>query len=246
MRAMVLCAGYGTRLAELTRDVPKPMLPVNGRPMLELILLNLVHHGFRRIAINLHFMPEVIRAHFGNGAPWGAELVYSHEPELLGTAGGVRQMAEFLAAEGDFLVQYGDVVTDQDLSALREVHRQHQALATLLLHQRPNSNSVVSLDAEQRIVGFLERPSDAERAGVASPWVNSGVCICAPEVLDLIPAEGACDLPRDVFVKHVSGGRLFGLPLTGQRVAVDSPRRLDLLRDLAASGRLRIASPGMA
>lgn len=240
MRAIILCAGYGTRLGDLTRELPKPMLPVNGRPLLEYHIANLVRHGIRRIGINLHFRPEIIRDHFGDGHRWGAELTYSFEPELLGTAGGTRQMGEFLAAEGDFLVQYGDVVTDQDLTALCTFHRQHQALATLLLHQRANSNSVVSLDADLRIVGFLERPDEATRATVTSPWVNSGLCVCAPAILDLIPAGKAADLPRDIFPAQVASARLYGFPLTGQRVAVDSPQRLELLRDLVATGRFRI------
>ncbi len=237
---MVLCAGFGTRLGGITKEIPKPMLPLQGRPMLAYILANLREHGFDRIAINLHFKPEVIRNHFADGAGEKVEIAYSHEAELLGTAGGIKKMEAFLRDDGAFLVQYGDVVTDQDFSAMLRFHQERKALATLLLHQRAKSNSVVSLDDAGRIIGFLERPDDATRQGVVSPWVNSGVCICEPEFLDAIPAGVACDLPRDVFPKLLGSGRLFGFPLKGYRCAVDSPERLEEVRTAIAEGKCRI------
>ena len=106
-------------------------------------------------------------------------------------------------------------------------HREKSAVATLLLHQRTRSNSVVTLDGENRIVGFLERPSEDERRGVVSNWVNSGICLCHPQVLDSIPPGVACDLPRDIFPKLLETGRIFGFALTGKRCAIDSPQRLE-------------------
>ena len=240
MRAMVLSAGYGTRLGDITREMPKPMLRLQGRPMLEYIICHLARHGFNQIAINLHFMPDMIRDYFGDGSRFGVELVYSYEPKLLGTAGGVKKMADFLCAEGAFMVQYGDVLTDQDFTAMLHFHRERKALATLLLHQRARSNSVVSLDKEGRIIGFLERPTEEARRGVKSPWVNSGICICDPQFLDEIPADVACDLPRDIFPKLVDSGRLYGFPLSGYRCAVDSPDRLAEARAAIVDGRCQI------
>jgi NDP-sugar pyrophosphorylase family protein len=239
MKAMVLCAGYGTRLGDLTRRMPKPMLPLGERPILEYILRNLVRCGFDQIAINLHFMPEMIRDHFGTGNRHAASLVYSHEPKLLGTAGGLKKMASFFERGGAFLVHYGDVVTNQDFAAMLDCHRRRRALATLLIHQRAGSNSVVSLDEDCRIVGFLERPTEQERGGVPSTWAFSGVMICEPELLDAIPPGVACDLPRDVFPKFVPTGRLVGFPLTGYRCAIDSPRRLAEARAAVESEVLR-------
>src|SRR5213594_3520846 len=174
MKAMVLCAGYGTRLGELTREVPKPMLPFRGRPMLEYILANLKRSGFDEIVVNLHFRPRIIQDHFGDGSRWRLKLTYSVESELLGTAGGVKKMETFFRDADAFLVHYGDVVTNQDLSAVWRFQCERQARATILVHQRKRSNSVVTLDNENRVIGFLERPKDAERAGVDSTWVNSG------------------------------------------------------------------------
>lgn len=240
MKAMVLCAGYGTRLGELTREIPKPMLPLGDRPMIEYIVSHLVRHGFDQIAMNLHFMPEIIPQHFGDGSAWQCSLSYVYEPELLGTAGGVKNMAAFLAGGGPFLVQYGDVVTNQDFAAMLQFHRERGALATLLVHERSRSNSVVCLDESGRIVNFLERPTEEQRRGFGSPWVFSGVTLCEPELLDAIPAATACDLPRDIFIKLVPTGRLFAFPLTGRRCAVDSPERLDEARQSVHQGHYAV------
>jgi NDP-sugar pyrophosphorylase family protein len=237
MRAMVLCAGYGLRLGEHTRHTPKAMLRLAGRPLLEYILRHLARHGFDDIAVNLHFLPEAIRDYFGDGRWCGCRLTYVEEAELLGTAGSVRRMADFLGG-GHFLVHYGDVVTNQDFTAMLEAHRRREALATLLLHQRTGSNSVVVLDEQWRVSRFLERPSDAERRTAASSWAFSGVAMCDPRLLDLLPAATPCDFPRDVFPVLAASGRLVGFPLTGYRCAVDSPDRLAEARIAAERGLL--------
>jgi NDP-sugar pyrophosphorylase family protein len=240
MKAMVLCAGFGTRLGDLTRELPKPLLPLHDQPLLAYLLGHLKSQGFREVAINLHFLPHLIGRHFGDGSRWEMKFSYSHEPTLLGTAGGVKKMAAFFRDQQAFLVQYGDVLTDQDFAPLIKFHTERNALATLLVHQRAKSNSVVSLDPSGRVIGFLERPSDEERRGVVSPWVNSGICICSPEILAHIPEGKTCDLPRDVFAPLVATGRLFGFPLTGYRCAIDSVERLAEARAAVAGGRCRV------
>lgn len=240
MKAMILSAGYGTRLGSLTQQRPKPMLPLQDRPLLEYIITHLARHSFNQIAINLHFMPEVIQDYFGDGSRWQVELVYSYEPELLGTAGGVKKMAAFLADSEPFLVHYGDILTDQDFTAMLQFHRQQRALATLLVHERAKSNSVVSLDEQGRIIGFLERPTDEARRGIQSPWVNSGICLCDPQLLAEIPADTACDLPRDIFPKLMALSPLYGFPLSGYRCAIDSPERLTEAQAALAEGRCQI------
>ncbi len=241
MKAMVLCAGLGTRMGELTTHVPKPMLSLGQAPMLAYLLGHLRSQGVSQIMLNLHFCPEQIRARFGDGSACGLELSYSEEPRLLGTAGGVKKVESFFAGEPELVVQYGDIVTDEDLQPMVVFHRERRALATLLVHQRARSNSVIALDPDGCIRGFLERPTEAERAQLLSPWVNSGLYILDPEILDLVPADVAVDWPRDVFTRLVGSGRLFGYPLTGYRCAVDSPERLDEVRAALASGRCRIA-----
>lgn len=241
MKAMILAAGFGTRLGDLTRELPKPMLPIAGHPLLSYLLGHLRSQGFDQVAINLHFHPETIRDHFGDGSHWGMRLTYSLEETLLGTAGGVRNVAAYFRSEPEFLVQYGDVLTDQDFAPLLKLHREQKALATLFVHERARSNSMVELADDGRITGFLERPTDTERERIRSHWVNSGICLCSPEILDLIPAGRPSDFPRDVFRPLLATGRLFALPLSGYRCAIDSPERLVSARETVESGHCRVA-----
>lgn len=244
MKAIVLCAGYGTRLGALTGECPKPMLPVAGRPLLAHILRHLRAHGFDDVAINLHYRGEAIRGAFGDGAALGVRLTYFEEPVLLGTAGAVRNMAGFLAGAPEFLVQYGDVLTDEDLSAMRAFHRSARADATLLVHSRPNSNSVVALDGDRRIVSFVERPSESERQRAPGSWVNSGLCLAGPRFLAAIPGATPSDIPRDVVAPAVGTLRFYGYPLTGYRSAIDSAERYARADADLRSGRAFAAAGG--
>jgi mannose-1-phosphate guanylyltransferase/phosphomannomutase len=240
MKAMVLCAGYGTRMGGLTADVPKALLAVNGHPILAYILAQLRRHNFTQIAINLHFKPQLILDQIGDGSKWDLQLRYIHEPTLLGTAGAVKNLETFFRTEEMFLVHYGDILSDQDLSAMVQSHRERRALATLLVHRRVRSNSRVTLDDHGRITRFLERPGDGGSDSADAVWVNSGIYLLAGEVLDLVPPNTPCDWPRDVFPKLINTGRCYGFPLTGYRCAIDSPERLAEANRAAAAGELSL------
>lgn len=242
MKAIVLCAGYGTRLGDLTREIPKPMLPLGGKPLLEYTLRYLARNGFSEIGINLHFLAEQITDYFGAGERYGVSITYSHEPVLLGTAGAVKKLEPWLADVEDFLVLYGDILIDQNLTDLWSFHRQKQALATLLLHQRASSNSLVQMDKTGRIIGFVERPTAEQRAAHPFPWVNSGVQVLSRRILNYIPVGRPSDLPRDVFVKIVGTERLYGVLLSGYRCAIDSPIRYTEAAVAIAEGRYRSSS----
>ncbi len=232
---MILCAGYGTRLGFLTKEIPKPMLMLNKRPLLEHLIRNLVTHGFDELLINLHYKSECIKKYFGTGSNFGAEITYTYEEKLLGTAGGPKAVEEFFTGTGSFLIHYGDIITTQDFTEMQEMHHKTDSIATLLLHRRIKSNSIVSLDKNNKIIGFLERPTEEERRGVLSPWVNSGICICKTEIFDYIPSNEECDLPRDVFSKIYLKERLTGFPLSAYRIAIDSAERLKQAeKDLSA------------
>lgn len=223
MKALVLCAGYGARLGDLTREIPKPMLPLAGEPLLAYTLRYLAHFGFRDIAINLHFRPEVITEFLGDGSRFGVRLHYSYEPVRLGTAGAIRNLQAYFSDVDDLLVMYGDLLVDVDLHDMAEFHRTREASATLLLHQRPNSNSLIRMDGDNRIVEFLERPGVRLDDATRYPWVNSGLQILSQRMLAHIPADGEVDLPRDVYIPMLHRARLYGFPLRGYRCAIDSP-----------------------
>ena len=239
MRALVLSAGHGTRLGELTTHTPKPMLDVAGQPLLAIILANLRRQGIHDIAVNLYAHPEVIISGLGDGTRLGVRLHYVREHELLGTLGAAKNIEDYLAHDGPFLLHYGDVVTDQDFTDLVALHRDRAALVTILVHERPGSNSVATISQGGRVTGFVERPSAAERADLGSNWAFSGIAILDPGVLRTIP-PGASDLPRDLLPGLASAGRLYAAPMTGYRRAVDSPSRLHALREDVEAGRCRL------
>jgi len=178
--AVILAAGLGTRLRPLTHQVPKPLVPILNRPLLGLLLDQLGVAGCRRVAINTHHHGEAIQAFVASQAPPGLEVVVRHEPEILGTGGALKNLADFLGPE-PFLVINADVVADIDLNTVIAAHGRG-TLATLLLHHYPRFNNVW-LDAVGRIRGFGERP-----AGVLpTPLAFTGIQVVSPRLLDLIP-----------------------------------------------------------
>jgi NDP-sugar pyrophosphorylase family protein len=187
MKAMVLAAGLGTRLRPITYSIPKPMVPVLNRPVMEHIARLLARHGFDETIANLHWFPEVIEGHFGDGGEFGLRLSYSREERLLGTAGGVRNAAGFL---GDsFLVISGDALTDIDLAAMRAFHDSHDGLATLATKRVGDTSQfgVVITSPDGRIQGFQEKPDTSE---ALSDLANCGVYMFRAEIFDYFPAPG--------------------------------------------------------
>jgi mannose-1-phosphate guanylyltransferase len=188
MRAMVLAAGLGTRLRPITYGVPKPMVPVVNRPVMEHIVRLLARHGFTETIANLHWFPATIESHFGDGSDFGVELSYSREEQLLGTSGGVRKAAGFL---GDsFLVISGDALTDIDLTAMREFHESHDGIATLATKRVDDTSQfgVAITGADGRIQGFQEKPDPAE---ALSDLANCGIYMFRSEIFDFFPEPGS-------------------------------------------------------
>jgi mannose-1-phosphate guanylyltransferase len=197
MKAMVMAAGLGTRLRPLTYEVPKPMVPVVNRPIMEHILGLLPRHGFGEVIANLHWFPDTIRDRFGDGSTLGVDLTYSYEDELMGTAGGVRNVSSFFGDE-PFLVMAADALTDIDLTALVAAHNENGGLATLAVKQVANVSEfgVVITDAEGRIQGFQEKPDPAE---ALSDLASCMIYILEPEIFDYFPDKHAVDFALDVF-----------------------------------------------
>jgi len=194
-----MAAGLGTRLRPLTYEVPKPMVPVANRPVMEHILRLLRRQGFGEVIANLHWFPETIEGHFGDGSELGIELSYLREPELTGTAGGVRAVGDFLTAEaGPFLVMAGDALSDIDLNALVAAHRERGGVATLATKRVPNVSEygVVIAGEDGRIQGFQEKPEPAE---ALSDLASCMIYVLEPEVFDHFPEADPVDFALDVF-----------------------------------------------
>jgi mannose-1-phosphate guanylyltransferase/mannose-1-phosphate guanylyltransferase/phosphomannomutase len=194
---MLLAAGLGTRLRPLTYEVPKPLVPVLGTPVMEHIARLLARHGFDDVVCNLHYFPEQIERRFGDGSRWGLRLVYSHEDELLGTAGGVRNVRDHFGGE-TFLIISGDALTDIDLTALWQAHKDKGGIATLSLKrvEDPSQIGVVILGEDGRIQGFQEKPDPAE---ALSNLGNCGIYVMEPEIFDYFPDKPFVDWALDVF-----------------------------------------------
>ncbi len=187
MKAMILAAGLGTRLRPITYGMPKPMVPVLNRPLMEHTARLLARHGFPEAIANLHWFPELIEGHFGDGSAFGLDLAYSREERLLGTAGGVRNAAGFL---GDsFLVVAGDALTDIDLRAMGDFHDSHDGLVTMATKRVADTEQfgVVIAAGDGRIQGFQEKPDPAE---ALSDLANTCIYMFRAEIFDYFPAPG--------------------------------------------------------
>jgi len=205
---MLLAAGSATRLGQLAQAVPKPMLEVGGRPLIEHTVRQLARHGVEDIVINLHTLGLVVKNHFGDGSRFGVRIHYSEEPVLLGTAGGVRKCAPLL--DETFLLVYGDNLTTCRFDALVDFHRAHGGLATIALFWRDDvsAHSAVERLADGRIVRFVEKPSAAE---APSHWISAGVIVFEPRIMSFIPHDRPADFGFDVFPAILRAGEpIFG------------------------------------
>ena len=208
LQAVVMAGGEGSRLRPLTSNLPKPMLPVANRPLMEHILVLLKKHGVTDVVATLQFLSSTIRNYFGDGSDLDMALSYSTEEVPLGTAGSVLNAQDFLS--GTFLVISGDALTDVDLTDVVRWHREREAAATIVLKSMsdPLEFGVVMTDAQGKVERFLEKPSWGQ---VFSDTVNTGIYVIEPEVLDLIPIDQPFDFSSELFPAMLDKG----LPIFG-------------------------------
>ncbi len=238
MKAMILAAGVGSRLEPLTSNVPKPMVPLVNRPAMEHIVALLRKHGYTGVIANLWYLPERIRGYFGDGAHFGLSLNYSQEKELLGTAGGLKQVGGFF--DETFLVISGDALTDIDLTDMLRFHRRSGALATIALREvdDPTRFGVVLTAPDGRITGFQEKPKAAE---ALSNLANTGIYIFEPELLNWIPAGTFYDFGKDLFPRLVAAGAPFyGYAMNGYWCDIGSLTQYRLAQYDVLQGRVKL------
>jgi mannose-1-phosphate guanylyltransferase len=211
MKAMILAAGKGTRVRPLTYEVPKPMIPILGKPVMAYLIEHLARHGVKEIMVNVSYLHEKIEEYFGEGEQFGVRIGYSFEghttdegevvPEPIGSAGGIKKIQEF----GGFfdettIVLCGDAIVDLDIGAALAEHRAKGALASVITKEVPlektSSYGVVVCDTEGRITEFQEKPSPAE---AKSTFASTGIYIFEPEVIDLIPPNTTFDIGSQLF-----------------------------------------------
>lgn len=207
MKAMVLAAGKGTRLFPLTGRLPKPMAPVAGTPILHHIFELLADSGVEEANVNAHHLADSILERYGEGSRVGGmEVNVAYEEELLGTAGGVKRLAERF--DDTFVVVMGDALTDVDVREVVEFHKERGALATVALMRVPDTSQygVVELDGEKNIRAFQEKPEPGE---ATSDLANTGIYVLEPEVLRNIPDGTFFDFAKDVFPRLLAAGEKF-------------------------------------
>jgi mannose-1-phosphate guanylyltransferase len=211
---MILAGGLSTRLYPLTKLVPKPLVPVAGTPNAEHLLQYLKAYGFDEIAINTHYLADAILSTLGDGSRFGVRLHYSYEPELLGSAGGVKNVQEFFGRE-PFVVIGCDEVTDLRLDRLMAFHRERDAIATIGLVEcdEVDQYGVVVVDAAGKVVGFQEKP---EKGTERSKLVNTGVYAFSTAIFDRIPTGEFYDFGKQVFpALQAAGAPFYGFDARG-------------------------------
>ncbi len=207
MRAMILAGGLSTRLYPLTKQVPKPLVPVLGEPNAVHLIRYLKSFGLSEIAINVHYLSQMIVDRLGDGSAFGVRLEYLHERELLGSAGAVWQMKSFFGGE-PFVVVGCDDLTDLPLDQLLAFHRSKNAIATIGLVQREQVDQygVVVTGESGRITGFQEKP---EKGTELSNYVNTGIYAFTPQIFDHIPPGVFVDFGKNVFPALQQAGAAF-------------------------------------
>ncbi len=242
MKAVVMAGGFGTRLRPLTCNLPKPMVPMGNRPMMEHIFSLLEQHNFTDVSAMLYFSPEDIRGYFQDGKKFGLKMKYFLPTGDLGTAGCIKFAQEEL--DETFLVMSGDVLTDFDLTDALKFHKEKKALATMVLTRvtNPLPYGVVIIDEAGRITRFLEKPSWGE---VFSDTINTGIYILDPKVLDEIPADRNFDFSKDLFPKLLQEKKpIYGYVANGYWKDVGDLREYRLAHQDILEGRVSIKVQG--
>jgi NDP-sugar pyrophosphorylase family protein len=239
MRGMILAGGLSTRLYPLTLAVPKPLVPVMGRPVVAHVIEYLRGYGVDEIAINLHYFADDVERFIGDGSRWNVSIEYLREPELMGSAGAVRQMEAMF--DRTFVVIGCDDVTNVDLEAALRFHRSRDAEATIVLVEADDVEhyGVVVTDDDGRIREFQEKP---KRGTERSKLANTGIYIFEPTVLDRIPVGAFYDFGTQVFPEMLdAGAEFFGMRQRAYWCDIGTPREYRRAHFDALAGRVRLS-----
>ena len=214
MKAMILAAGFGTRLWPLTEDRTKPAVPFLGKPLVAYSVEYVRRYGVRDVVVNIHHAPESVRDALGDGEAFGVRITYSEEPEILGTGGALDLVRDRLD-DDEIVVVNGKIVTDIDLAAAIEAHRERGAIATLVLlpNERRERFSVVEVDASGAVRRFAAYP---EQGSGPAPLMFTGIQVLSPRIFEYIPRGRFSHTTTDAYPAAIAAGELvFGHVATG-------------------------------
>ncbi|TKB70443.1 MAG: nucleotidyltransferase family protein [Nitrospira sp.] len=240
LKALVLAAGKSTRLASITGGRPKPLVEVQGESVLARNLRWLASQGVEETWINLHYRPEEIQAAIGNGERFGLNVRYRYEPDILGTAGAVRNLAHEWT--GTFLVIYGDNLLSLDVPDFLAFHRAHKAGVTIALFDQDRHRHTgiaggrVELAPNGQVVGFHEGQSER-----GTTFVNAGVYLVEPDIVPSIPPCQLYDFGRDLFPRLLEEHQyLYGYLISGYCLGLDTPESYREALRLVREGEVRL------
>ena len=220
-KAFILAGGKGLRMRPFTYEIPKTLIPIHGKPLLEYTIDTLKDNGFRDIYILIGHLGEKIEAHFGDGSNFGVRITYIREQKENGTAAPLRQAKQYLSGS-DFLMVYGDTLFELDIQKMIDFHKLHGGLMTMAVtsSDKPYEFGVVRLSGN-KVENFLEKPG--KKKGI-SHFINSGIFIMNPKVIDLVPAKGFTMIEKDIIPKLVKEEKLYAYPFAGQWYDIGTPK----------------------
>ena len=257
MKAMILAAGKGTRVQPITHVIPKPMIPILQKPVMEFLLELLKEHGFTEVMVNVSHLAEEIENYFRDGQRFGVEIAYSFEGSIqdgeligdaLGSAGGLKKIQDFQTFFDDtFVVLCGDALIDLDLTEAVKRHRAKGALASLVTKTVPkdqvSSYGVVVSDDDGKIQAFQEKPNIEE---ALSDTINTGIYLFEPEIFDHIPSGTSFDIGADLFPALVKqGAPFYALPMDFEWVDIGKvPDYWQAIRSVLQGEVRQVSVPG--
>jgi mannose-1-phosphate guanylyltransferase / phosphomannomutase len=242
MKAVIMAGGFGTRLRPLTANIPKPMVPMANRPVMEHIILLLKKYGITDIISILYFQSEQIESYFKDGKKWGVKMSYIKAEADFGTAGAVKNAQKFI--DSPFIIISGDVLTDFDLKEAIGFHQKKKAEATIVLTrvENPLAYGIVITNAAGKITRFLEKPGWGQ---VFSDTVNTGIYILQPEILDLIPEKAEFDFSKDLYPMMLQKKmKLYGHIAPGYWRDIGNIEEYFLAHQDVFDGKVKINLPG--
>jgi len=220
MKAFILAGGKGERLRPLTEKIPKPLIKIKNRPILEWIILNLKKNGIKEITLLVGYKADKIKEYFKDGKSYGLKINYFVEKEPLGTGGGIKLLAKNL--KEDFIMLNGDNLADFDFKKMVKEHKENKADVTIALYYVSDASQfgVAELD-KKRIMRFIEKPK-----GIKKGMINAGAYIINPKVLEIMP-EGKSSIEYDCFEKICKQGKVFAFIHKGKWFPTDNFERLN-------------------
>ena len=216
MRAIILSAGYGTRLWPLTEDRTKPAIPILGQPLVGYVAEYIARYDCDEVVVNLHHRPDSVRRALGDGSQFGVKIHYVEEPEILGTSGALDNARALL--DGDtFIVINGKIITDINLTAAVETHRRNGALATLVLLPNHACERFSVVEAEDGVLrGFGGMPKKENFSDESPPLMFTGIHVLEPRIFDYIPHGVFSDFVVDVYKKAMANGERIGVHVANE------------------------------